>query len=226
MRRDRWIGRRLFISGLATIGVLAVSSGGPEPLPAVPCATETIGIDTSLADGWDLIFDGRAFGQVFLAHDTLVKSVTVWRPANQGGNATPLRLYVTETRANPYGFGLQPDTDSILVTGDTATAFPMTDHHYPLRWEFDPPVSLPRRGHFAFAVKAEGPSCRGALNLLVDSLQTYEDGGAWRISPSALCTLGPGVSLKPWDLVFTLEFCATPVQTRPHSWGRVKAIYR
>jgi hypothetical protein len=204
----------------------AAGSREPEAPSASDCRVETIGIDTSQADGVDGVFFGRAFGQVFLAQDTLIKSITVWRPAGGAGNGTPVRLYITETRIDPYGFGPAPKAWAILFTGDTLSAFHASGIPVPLRWEFDPPVSLPGPGYYAFCVKDDDYYCSGIFSFLVDSTMSYPDGGAWWISPTIICDMGPGVSPRPWDLVFTLEFCATPVQTRPESWGRVKATYR
>lgn len=217
-------GRWLLMSGLLGLAPAIASSAKPQSDVASACEVETVGIDTSHGNALDAVFFGRAFGQVFLAPESLLSSVTVWRPAGPRASATAVRLFITETKTNP--FALAPDPQTILAVGDAKLAPDSSDIPIPLRWEFDPPVALPRRGYFAIALKDDDPYCSGIFTFVVDTLKTYEDGVAWRISPTILCTMGPGVSPREWDLVFWLEFCRPPVAVSEESWGRIKAIYR
>jgi hypothetical protein len=62
---------------------------------------------------------------------------------------------------------------------------------------------------------------------MFDSLNTYQGGAAWKISPGLDCNMGLGVFPYPErDFAFTIEFCEQAVPTRSMTWGGVKARYR
>src|SRR5206468_3633513 len=82
----------------------------------VTCVRDTAGVDTT---GWNSgrgTFLGRALGQTFLAVDTIITRITVWRPPNQI-NSVGTHLFVTTvdtTQVPPY-----PVTQGIIQDGPT-----------------------------------------------------------------------------------------------------------
>jgi hypothetical protein len=188
-------------------------------------------VDTTHANVGDPVFNGRAWSQVFVAEDTLISSISVWRASSPDSNSTPIRIYILGVI--PYAYGppldtlIGPDPTRILLEGPQVTVPYAPDHPLPARFDLYLPLALPRRGTYAFAVKEDSPFCRGGLTLLFDSLNTYPGGGAWRIAAADGCGLGLGVFPYPErDFVFTIEFCEQAVQTRSKTWGGVKAYYR
>ena len=171
-----------------------------------------------------LHFDGRAVAQVFVAPESLISSITVWRPATEQVNITGMHLFITDVTPGTA----TPDPLSVLLDGPTlvlpytgATAKPVT-------YEFDPPFELPHTGTFAFAIKQESPDCVGLLSLMADSTSAYSDGDAWTIYPFVTCE---GLGRSPpfhrnEDLVFQVQFCIGVVPTERTTWGGVKAHYR
>src|SRR5262245_42392113 len=193
------------------------------------CVVRSIGIDTSHANLRDGVFNGRAWSQVFLAEDTLIASITVWRPITSGGLLTPVRVFILEVI--PYGYGpdtlVGPDPSRILLEGPQSSVPFSPDHPVPVRFDLDPPFALPRQGTFAFAVKDDDLYCSGIYGFLFDSLNTYPYGNAWKISPNDYCGLGLGVFPYPErDFIFQIEFCEEAVPVRSRTWGALKAIYR
>src|SRR5689334_5383325 len=71
-------------SAACLFGILALLCvADPRLAPAQStCARMTVGVDTSLANSQDVLFHGDAIGQTFVAPETLITSITVWRPAS------------------------------------------------------------------------------------------------------------------------------------------------
>src|SRR5207245_1013064 len=66
---------------LATLVLTAISLvGGSHNARATPCSVATLGNSPRLADTFANAFYGRAWGETFVAMDTLVSAITVWRP--------------------------------------------------------------------------------------------------------------------------------------------------
>lgn len=194
-----------------------------------PCATRTIGVDTTHANVGDAVFNGRAWSQVFLAEDTLISAIYVWRAATPDTNLTPVKLYILESVPYVYGADtlIGPDPSRVLLDGPQVSVPYAPDQALPMRFDFNPPLALPRRGTFAFAMKDNDEFCRGGITLLFDSLNTYAAGNAWKIAAADYCLLGLGVFPYPQrDFVFGIEFCSGVVDARRTSWGRVKSLYR
>jgi len=76
--------------------VLLVLSGGAANAALGQCVSDTIGVPVSLANGIDWNSFGSANGQSFWAADTLIESITIWRPANYGPIALGLNLFITK----------------------------------------------------------------------------------------------------------------------------------
>jgi len=187
------------------------------------CSPESIGVDTSFADNRVAAINGEGPGQTFMAADTLIRSITVWRVAIETPNANPLKLWITEVDSTGT-----PLIGSVVFDGP-AVSVPYGDGIHPIKIEywFDPPVALPHRGRYFFAIQE---LCWGWFDLLTSSVDAYPDGSAWRTGRSNFsgCILSYNVSrlIRP-DLVFTIEFCrdaATATQRR--SWGELKLRYR
>src|SRR5439155_9852777 len=77
-------------------GILALVIGGcVDSACAGPCAPETVRTDTSEAQGRVACFFGGSAGQTFLARDSLIRSISVWRIA--GETYPPMKLWITRT---------------------------------------------------------------------------------------------------------------------------------
>jgi hypothetical protein len=182
-----------------------------------------VAVDTSVNNLPVLADFGRAWGQSFYASDTSVKAVTVWRPALPETSLGRMQLFVT--RVDESG---QPVPWEILLTGPVRMS-PNSDGIHPVRVDFtlDPPFALPGPGEYFFAVKDY--SCHEGFMLLVDTLDCYSQGSAWRTIGNVDCS---GLGASPvrynaaWDLVFDIEFCATATRIGRRSWGQLKRRYR
>src|SRR5262245_13691208 len=190
------------------------------------CLVESVGIDTSHGNASNITFFGNALAQVFWTEDTLVSSVTFWRPTQATSGGTPVRLYILGTQSLP-DLGLAPYPLQIIHEGPELIIYEPSPQPVPVRSTFDPPIALPGRGFYAVAIR-DDLNCSGIFRVLLDSLDTYSQGGAWRISNAVYCGLGLGVTrLEGMDLIFQVEFCRPEgVSARDLTWGRVRATYR
>jgi len=198
---------------------------GPQITRSAGCAPANIMVDVSLADSasWIGTFDGEATGETFQAADTLIGAIAVWRIAVEATDAAPMKLWIVEV--DSVG---APLTDRVVFDGPSIS-YPYGDGVSPteIQYSFDPPISLPHRGPFFFAIQE---LCYGYFGLLAANSNPYLGGSAWRTGRSYLS----GCGLRPYpdllldvDLVFKIEFChdTTTAVNRP-SWGRLKTIYR
>src|SRR5262245_7682476 len=219
----------LLCCGLTALGSSFGAQVNQSQAPANDtCLVESIGIDTSHGNTKSIVFSGNALAQVFWTEDTLVSSVTFWRPTRATPGGTPVRLYILGTHSFPDDARIRPDPSQIILVGPQATVSEPSPQPLPVRFGFDPPIALPWRGFYAVALR-EDLICSGIFQLLLDSLDTYSQGGAWRISANADCSgLGLGVSpLEGTDLIFQVEFCRPEgVPARDLTWGRIRATYR
>jgi len=114
---------------------------------------QAVGIDPSETDFPSGPFPplGQAIGQVFFASDTLIRSITVWRWAEEDTNYAGWRLYIAET--DSLG---RPDVDAVLTDSLVVWNFYGDGvHHVPMTFVFDPPFVLPYRGRYEFAIQGE-----------------------------------------------------------------------
>jgi hypothetical protein len=226
-RSQGWPGQagQRVLSLAAPICALALAIGFARPYvgAAAVCPTRSIGVDTSKANDLDGPILGEAYGQVFLAKDTLISAITVWRIAAEATNYTGWHLFIT--RADSLGV---PVPNSILLDGPTVVN-PYGDgvHPIPMRFAFDPPFALPQTGRYYFAIQAN--PCDGFFNMEFDDSNDYADGSVWRNGR----TLFNGCHLRNFpeqfpqaDMVFTIEFCDLATPALSETWGRVKARYR
>jgi hypothetical protein len=228
---------RCWLALVLAVGLASVASevdawegrGGRSTLDGTPaCNVFQVGVDTSHGN---TVFDpalGRAANQVFYAPDTLISSITIWKPAQPDTNVNPMHLFITETdsTAMDSSAGHRPLPSAILLNGPVVDV-PYTDgiHPKPVTFTFDPPFALPRRGYFSFAIKED--LCGGVIALLADSSSSYEYGGCWKTVAFNDCSgLGQSARLVPGVLVFQIAFCEIAVPAVGETWGRLKARYR
>ncbi len=186
------------------------------------CTIVSIGSDTSQADNYVGVLCGEAPGETFLALDTLISSVAVWRPAVETPYGGGFKLWITDVDSAQV-----PRTDRVVLEGPVITV-PFGDGIHPIQmqYSFDPPFPLPHQGYYFFAVQ---DYCGGHFDFLTCTSDVYPDGMAWRTGRSCFsgCYLRPSPDrLISNDLVFTIEFCKTVVATHRLGWGRLKVIYR
>ena len=226
----RWAGFLVAAgSGVCAISVPAAARGAPVPTAATAdCAPVTVGPDTSLWNTTRSCILGKAVVQTFLAPDTLISRITVWRPP-WDIDALGTHLFVTAvdtTRTPPW-----PDARAILLDGPTVLVRGgVPEVLTEMSFVIDPPLALPRPGIYAFFLQRAGCD-DGETTLIANDANAYPYGMRWatgRTSGSGGCWLPGAYQVEEnIDLIFRIEFCsegATPV--RPMSWGRLKAIYR
>ena len=204
-------------------GALLLLMQGFHATPACsgPCPAETVGVSVAEWDTGLFAFDCRGIGQVFRAPDTLISSITIWRPAEEETTLFARRLFITDVDASS---GV-PLLEQVLLVGPELRVLAGDGvHPVEYRYAFDPPFVLPRRGLFFFAILAEG---FGTVNILGTERNLYPDGRAWETGPDLLCIPSGAKPIDPnLDLVFEIEFCntgTTPVRRR--SWGELKIRY-
>jgi len=214
-------GGRRVPAALFLAGSLFLAWAAPVAVRA-DCTTETVGIDTTGSRLFVGAFNGRSIAQVFYAPDTLVQSVTVWRPASDQVNITGMHLYITGVHSAGA-----PDPSDVLLDGQTIVLPSTGATPKPVVYSLDPPLALPHRGLFAFAIKQDTPQCLGIFNLMADSIGVYRDGDSWTIYPFYSCLgLGFGPAPEPRDVVFEVAFCEMGTPTLRTTWGRLKSTYR
>ena len=196
---------------------------GARPAASAPCSMATVSVDTSEAELFMGVRCGEGPGQTFVAEDTLIHSVTVWRASGQTPYGGHLKLWIAGVDSSGA-----PDFENILLDGPVITV-PFGDGVHPIKMEFvlDPPFRLPGPGRYYFAAQ---DYCGGHWGLLASASDPYPGGHAWRSGISCFdgCYLSPyPYSFDSYDLVFTIAFCrdvATGAGRR--SWGQLKLLYR
>lgn len=213
---------RACLYGAIFVAVVAASSA--RPAHTQTCVTSIVEVDTTLWDGNYIgVRCGEAPGQTFVARDTLIESVTVWRAARQTPYYWYVKLWVTEVDSTG-----KPRVDRVLREGPVITV-PLGDGIHPIEMKFvlDPPCALPGPGQYYFAVQ---DYCGGIWDFLANNEDPYPDGQAWRsdISCHSGCYLRQFMYSFPWaDMLFRMEFCSDVVTpTRQQSWGRLKIRYQ
>jgi hypothetical protein len=217
---------RAQISGSLLVLLVLGSLLHPAPCWTESCDIYAVAVDTSLASATTHLGlrCGEAGGQVFLAADTLIRSVAVWRRKEQTPYGGYLKLWITETDSAGT-----PLVDRKVLDGPAITV-PCGDGIHPIKmeWTFEPAFVLPRRGKYFLAAQ---DWCGGHWDLLVSEAGTYDSGMAWRSGITCFdpdgCSLWRPPNAFSWlDLVFTIEFCQASTPVFPVSWGRLKVIYR
>jgi hypothetical protein len=185
------------------------------------CPSSLIGVDTSKADGIAGPILGEAEGETFLAADTLISSLTVWRIAPEDTSVWGWHLWITATDSTGA-----PAADRILLDGPVAYNFYGDGvHPIPIRFDFVPPFALPRPGKYYFALQPY--PCGGFFDMLANNSNAYPDGDFWRNGRTSDCHLRNGPEeFRSVDVVFSLEFCDVSSPARSATWGELKSRYR
>jgi hypothetical protein len=206
------------VFALTVIVGVGVVPGKPDS-----CGLSVVGVGVQHANRVDGAFFGRSLAQVFVATDTLVHAITVWRQPDINELHVPMHLFIGEMDVTDP---LRPQPETVLLDGPTLVLKGTSAEPRPVRYELAPPFALPSPGTFYFAVKEDW--CDAAFGLMSDSTGSYAGGDAWEILPYLSCDgLGNQVhTMRGIDLVFEVEFCARAVETREQTWGRVKSTYR
>jgi hypothetical protein len=166
---------------------------------------------------------GAAVGQTFLATDTLLESITVWRPYSPAF----VHIFVVGT----YNQIPQP---WLLVGQGPDEGVPLYETPPPYEsatWTFDPPLALPYAGLYAFFLQGYHCKLVPPFAVVVDSTAGYSDGQFWMtesLGPFDDCFMPP-VTTFPHnlDMCFIATFCPTgPTRSRRTSWGELKLLYR
>jgi len=205
-----------------------------ECVAASACAVQdTIGLGPEYGNGSSGAAFGEARAETFAAAETLLTFLRVWRVASQDSDwQIGMHPYITETKATEiYGGGIAPDQTKIVWDGP-CLVIPNGDGVHPIefRWDFNPPLTLPHRGEYAFFL-FQCPCIAYWDILATDQPQLYPGGDLWQTGRSN-CVLGSRVlglvgPYTTYDLIFQIGFChdsVTPV--RRGSWGALKMLYR
>src|SRR5262245_826495 len=183
------------------------------PSQAAECATHTIGLDTTMTTSFLEFSLNEAIGQTFYASDTLIRSVTIWRLPDEVGWGFGVRFYIIDTDSIG-GPGSQILYSSPVIYNYGGDGV----HPIELRFDFDPPVSLPSRGLFEMALMSY--PCGGDWGILArrQASDAYPPGKVWHHprSPNPPCL--PRLTANPVndaDVVFQMEFCETPTWASP-----------
>lgn len=217
--RHRW---RLAHARFIAAGALLLSLTSAAVGRGATCPTTFVSTDTSTADTTLLVYFGRAYGQVFLATDTVLQGITVYRPAVDVADYDQVKLYILGVDNNGT-----PVTSNIILDGP-AFEGPLGDgvHPVPVRFTLNPPVTLPRLGLYCFAVKEN--FCDGAFHLIGGRKNAYPYGMAWEFEKGFACV---GLSLASnanpnLDLAFEVDFCDMATPASRTTWGELKLRYR
>src|SRR5262245_58205703 len=97
---------------LACLIAASVAAGATLPARSDICTFPTaVKVDVAIADTTVFPFYCRGYGQVFMATDTLIESISVWRPADTTVDAVQRHLFVTGTFAEDDRV---PDVNQLL----------------------------------------------------------------------------------------------------------------
>ena len=195
------------------------------------CAQDSIHIDPSIANVGEDLFLGEAGGQTFYAPDTLLSSITVWRPPYR--TTTGLRIFIANTATVQDTFHLAV-SQPMLFDGPRVVAIDSNPPggNVPVQFVFDPPLTLPGRGWYAFFVQTEGcsPGDYYLLEYQNHGDDPYVPGNECFTSRSVNgCVHVPPISANELDvdLCCSIVFCGDQISpTRRRSWGGLKILYR
>jgi len=193
-----------------------------EGTAVTACERDSVVIDTVGATIIAAGFFGKGPGQTFVATDTLIGAITVWRMTEQSYNPYPMKLWILEVDSTGY-----PLSDRVIYEGpQIQVLYGDGIHPVEIRFDLDPPVALPGAGQYAFIVQN---LCAGNF-ILLGVPDSYAQGQLWLSSRTNFsgCILSETMqSFSESDLSCKIEFCkGGPTPSRRRSWGQVKTIYR
>ncbi len=209
--------------------ILLAISCPPASHAQVACAPPALAVGDPMDPSNIVVpaFGGRSYGEVFFAPETLIRAVTVWRPAMFDTVIFAHQLFIAEAGSSgsivfPYPWRvIYSSQPTVRWVGDGV-------HPVPYRFVIDPPLALPHAGLWFFAVK--NPGCDlSVMRLLANTRNLYPEGAMWETWPTLDCS-GLGTSSSPdpatWSLVFRVEFCSGTTRASQRSWGQLKLLYR
>ena len=207
----------------ATLCATACSQGAHA---AVLCAADTVANDSTFANTAQAPVLADVIGQVFYTADTLLTSITVWRPTT---DVTPFGMHLFLFSADSNG---QPDTDDLILNGPTliipGPAAP--GHLLTVQYVFDSPVILPHPGQYAMAFKPASCYIGQPWWIMIDTNNHYPDGWFWESERSDFypdCPIYSPTRTYYVDLCFRATFCKDAVTAaRRQTWGALKLLYR
>jgi hypothetical protein len=170
-------------------------------------------------------FLGSSVGQVFLAPQTEIDSIVVWRPSNSV-SSIGAHLYILATDAASHS----PQTGDVLLDGPTVVSNVIDSTGY-IRVPFvlAPHFDLPAPGYYAIFFQPQDCWQGEPWRLLVDwnGPSMYADGDLWETNRSQnSCGLFLPSRDDFYDLIFSVYFCDSTTPTLRHTWGELKSIYR
>ena len=187
------------------------------------CVQNEIGPDTSRARFYLTPILGQAYGQTFVATDTLIESITIWRRAEEDTAFVGYELFLVGTDS----LGRPDVLNETLLQGTVAYNYYGDGiHPIPITFSFNPPFALPEPGRYEFAIQLV--PCTAVSSLLMSG-DAYPEGDHWRHGESAVggCSLRPDpLEVAGEDMIFTVTSCGQAVATKPGTWGSIKARYR
>ena len=215
---------------IAYLAMAAVSRAAPEASAA--CVSHAIGVDISHSEGTIGSIFGQSVGQTFLAADTLIRSISVWKTQPACSCTAPVRLWVTHTDSTGKPLVHRPEHVVLKgpvarVIGDSVTRAPVR-----VQYRFDPPLRLPRPGLYAlFAQDYCSVSYQAHVNRTGN---LYPDGRLWRTTRSEGTGLPDcaivgvfGWGYELYDMIFEVEFCRdVTTSSQKKTWGKLKTTYR
>jgi len=196
------------------LGIIAVTVSVRVECASCDCLPVSVGLDSSQADNSGGSLLGEGIGQTFLAADTLITSLTVWRVQDE--DAVGMHLYFVGVDSTG-----RPEYDNILLDGPSL--YMLNGHEF--TFQFDPPFALPRPGKYAFFLFTA--PCIGLFDILAtDHPDAYPDGEVWATGRSP-CVMNGDLRSYPADFCFRVEFCRDVVTaTKRETWGQLKTRYR
>jgi len=217
-------GARRLVGGLLVLALIVLSAlPRSASLFAAPCVTSSVaGLDTTQPVCSYPIELGSAMGQTFLATDTIIQAITAWRWAPWDTNFSVWRIHVLELDSTGV-----PDPSKEIRSGPTLM-IPYSDgvHQTPFRFRYDPPLVLPHKGYYEFAI--QGDSCGAFFDIACSCSDGYQNGQMWyhgRVI--SRCHLRSAPQPYPsQDLFFAIEFCSASTPALSRTWGAIKARYR
>jgi len=205
------------IPSVVAVSLLLTASAGL----ASTCTRDNVGVDTTLAGFAEYENLGSAMGETFVARETLITSITFWRPITDFDSSCGFKLYVVGTDASG-----QPNTADMISNGPVLdNVYGDGIHPVPMKFVFNPPLRLPHRGMYEAAIQSYPCSCASRYLRTLDD--EYPDGIVWSHSQTSACTLrsGPG-AVPSLDLFFRVESCGNIPRLQASTWGEFKSRYR
>jgi hypothetical protein len=169
---------------------------------------KVVGSDPSLADTVVTEYLDRDLGQTFLATDTLIRSLTVWRPALPDTDGLYIHLFIVGVDSTGVVIA-----DDIVLDGPRVVNFVGDGiHPVPLKFEFDPPFALPHRGEYCFVPLWD--FCAAGFSPLTSKQNVYpmEACGDWGAGSHATSRPGLQDSLASGSTSSSRSSSATPAR--------------